>query len=68
MRLVLLMASLVIVSLLVIKGYSGGGDYKVKDPAWKNQTDPIKKANDVNQLIQDTANKQKQKLEKQIQQ
>ncbi len=68
MRFILLMTSLVIVSLLVIKGYPGGGNNKAADPAWENQTDAITKANDINLLIQETANKQKQALEKQIQQ
>ena len=68
MRILLLLVSLVIVSLLVLKGYPGGGDHKVAQPAGNYPADPIKKANDVNQLILDTANKQKQALEQQIQQ
>ena len=67
MRLILLLASLVIVSLLVLKGYPGGGGKNLIDPASKEKNSPIKKAHDVNQLIEDTANAQKQALEKQLQ-
>lgn len=67
MRLILLMASLVIVSLLVLKGYPDGGDKNLIDPVSKEQNSPIKKAHDVNQLIEDTANTQRQALEKQLQ-
>jgi hypothetical protein len=61
------MASLVIVSLLVLKGYLGGGDKSLVDPVSKEQNSPIEKAHDVNQLIEDTANAQRQALEKQLQ-
>ena len=66
MRLVLMMASLLIVSVLIFKGYSnslGNND----DPVEGQQVDPRKKASEVNQLIQDAANTQRQELEKQIQ-
>lgn len=36
-------------------------------PASKQQNSPINKAQGVNQLIEDTANKQKQALEEQLQ-
>ena len=67
MRFILVMASLVIVSLLVLKGYPGGGDKSLVDPVSNEQNSPIEKAHDVNQLIEDTANAQRQALEKQLQ-
>lgn len=67
MRLILLMVSLVIVSLLVLKGYPGGGYKNPVEPVSKEQNNPIKKAHDVNQLIEDTANTRRQALEKQLQ-
>ena len=67
MRFIILMTSLVIVSLLVLKGYPGGGDKNLLDPVSKEQNSPVRKAHDVNQLIEDTANTQRQALEKQLQ-
>jgi hypothetical protein len=67
MRFILLLASLAIVSLLVLQGYLGGGDKNLINPVSKEQNSPIKKAHDVNQLIEDTANTQRQALEKQLQ-
>jgi hypothetical protein len=62
------MASILIVSLLIFKGYSYGLSNKHDDYAGGEQIDPLKKAGEVNQLIQDAANIQRQELEKQIQQ
>ena len=67
MRFVLMMASLLIVSVLIFKGYSNGLGSKNDDHVGGQQVDPLKKAGEVNQLIQDTANTQRQELEKQIQ-
>jgi hypothetical protein len=67
MRFILILASLAIVSLLVLKGYPGGGGKNLIDPVSKEQNSPIKKAHDVNRLIEDTANTQRQALEKQLQ-
>jgi len=68
MRLILLMVSLVIVSLLVMKGYSAGGSNTVANPVGERLADPLQKASEVNQLIEDAASKQRQALEKQLQQ
>jgi hypothetical protein len=68
MRLVLSLVSLLIISLLLLKGYSGGGANAVANPVGDQLASPIQKANDVNQLVQDTAIKQRQELEKQLQQ
>jgi len=64
MRLILLVASLLIVTLLVMKGYPDPVDSNPVDNA---QVDPIKKAKEVNQLIQDATNQQRQLLENQTQ-
>ena len=68
MRIVIMLASILIISLLIFKGYSSylGGINDVH--VGEEQIDPLKKAGKVNQLIQDTANTQRQELEKQIQQ
>lgn len=67
MRFILLMASLVIVSLLVFKGYPGIGGGKNAAPVVNQQPDLIEKANRASQLVEDTVNKQKQALENQLQ-
>jgi len=64
MRFVLLIASLLIVSLLIIKGYPDPVDGNPVDNA---QAEPIKKAKEVNQLIQDATKQQRQLLENQTQ-
>jgi hypothetical protein len=68
MRFVLMMASLLIVSVLIFKGYSNGLGSKNDGHVGGQQVDPLKKAGEVNQLIQDAANTQRQELEKQNQQ
>ena len=68
MRLVLMMVSILIVSFLIFKGYSNGLSNQQDDLAGGEQIDPLKKAGEVDQLIQDAANIQRQELEKQIQQ
>ena len=63
MRLVLMIASLLIVSILILKGYSNS----LSNQHDGQQIDPIKKAEEVNQLIQDAASKRQKEIEKQIQ-
>ena len=66
MRILLMMASLLIISSLIFNGYSNGmGD---SDEFSRQLTAPIEKAENVSQLIADAANLQRQALEKQIQQ
>lgn len=67
MRFVLMMASILIVSILIFKGYSNGLSNKHDDYVGGEQNDPLKKAGEVNQLVLDAANIQRQELEKQIQ-
>jgi hypothetical protein len=65
MRLLLMMGSLLIISSLIFNGYSNGmGD---SDDFSSQLTAPIEKAENVSQLVEDTANLQRQALEKQIQ-
>jgi hypothetical protein len=66
MRLLLMMGSLLIISSLIFNQYSNGmGD---GDDFSNQLTAPIEKAENVSQLVEDTANLQRQALEKQIQQ
>jgi hypothetical protein len=67
MRLILLLASFMIISLLLLKGYSGSEANTAANPVGERLASPIQKANDVNQLVQDAANEQRQALEKQLQ-
>ena len=67
MRIVLMMVSLLIVSVLIFKGYSNGLGVNNDDHVGGQQLDPRNKASDVNQLIQDAADSRRQELEKQIQ-
>ena len=67
MRLVLMMVSILIVSFLIFKGYSNSLSNQHDDLAGGEQIDPLKRAGEVDQLIQDAANIQRQELEKQIQ-
>ena len=67
MRIILLLVSLLIVSVLIFKGHSNSLGVHNDDHVGGQQLDPRKKASDVNQLILDSANTQRQELEKQIQ-
>lgn len=67
MRFVLMMASILFVSILIFKGYSNGLSNQHDDLVGGEQIDPLKKAGEVNQFIQDAASIQQQELEKQIQ-
>ena len=63
MRMVIMLTSVLIVSLLIFKGFSSyQGSTVGEEPI-----DALKKAGEVNQVILDTANTQRQELEKQIQ-
>jgi hypothetical protein len=67
MRLVLMLTSLLIVSILIFKGYSNSMSTQ-HDALEGEQSDPIKKAKEVEQLILDAASTRQQEIEKQIQQ
>ena len=62
------MSALVVISLLVMKGYQGGVTDTAANPGGEHLANSIEKANDLNQLVQDAAGKQRQALEKQLQQ
>ena len=67
MRLVLMMASVLIVSILIFKGYGNDLGNQNTDRAATQKITPLKKAEDTNQLVLDAAITQRQELEKQIQ-
>jgi hypothetical protein len=68
MRFVLMMASLLIVSVLIFKGYLNGLGSKNDAHVGGQQVDALKRAGEVNQLIQDAADTRRQELEKQTRQ
>ena len=57
MRYLFVMLVIVLITPLIMGGCSDDTDKKTEDHVWKEQTDTIKKADEVNQLIQDTAKK-----------
>jgi len=61
------MAAILIVSILVFKGYPNGLGNPQDDRVGGEQLDPVRKAEEVNQLIQDAAINKRQELEKQLQ-
>jgi len=66
MRLLLMMASLLIISSLIFNGYSNGmGD---GDDFASQLNAPINEAENVSQLVQDAALRQQQAIAQQIQQ
>ena len=68
MRMVLMLASILIVSILIFNGYSSGLNPSRESQVEPNQNDPRNKAREVNQVIQDAANVQRREIEKQLQQ
>ena len=68
MRLLLILASLLIISLLLLKGYPGGEADAVTNPVGEHLAGSMQKANGANQLVLDSVDKQRQALEKQLQQ
>jgi len=68
MRNLLLTLVILLVSFLIYRGYSDGEDKNIEDHVWKEQTDALKKADQVNQLIQDAAAKKRLQIEQQTQQ
>lgn len=67
MRFVLMMVSILIVSILIFKEYSNGLGNQHDDQVGGEKIDPLKKAGEVNRLIQDAASIRRQELEKQTQ-
>ena len=68
MRLVLMLVSVLVISILVFKGYSGSFSHQDGNQADTNQIDPRDKAREVNRVILDAANTQKREIEQQLQQ
>ena len=67
MRLVLMLVSVLVISILVFKGYSGSFSHQDGNQVDTTRIDPRDKARDVNQVILDSANTQKREIEKQLQ-
>lgn len=59
MRYLLLILVVMLLSSVIIKGCLDSEDKDAKDHVWKEQTDTIKKAEEVNQLILEAAEKQR---------
>lgn len=68
MRMVLMLASILIVSILIFKGYSSSLSPNRESQVETDPNDPRNKAREVNQVIQDAANVQRREIEKQLQQ
>ena len=54
-----------LIAFLFIGGCSDGKDKKTENHIWKEKADTIKKAEAVKQLMQESAEKQKQAINKQ---
>ena len=68
MRMVLMLAAVLVVSLLVFKGYSFGPGGNPTETAGSAQFDPVTRAQDVDPLVQQAAEAQRKALERQLQQ
>ena len=68
MRLVLMLVSLLLISILVFKGYPGSFSHQDGNQIDTTQIDPRDKARDVNRVILDATDTQKREIEKQLQQ
>ena len=64
---VLMLAAVLVVSLLIFKGYSSGLSGNSAETAAPGQLDPVSKAKSVEPLLLDTADEQRQAIEKQLQ-
>ena len=67
MRYLFLILIVILLSSGIIKGCLDNERKNAGDHVWKEQTDTIKKAEDVNQLILDAAEKQRLDIEQQSQ-
>ena len=69
MRMVIMLAAVLVVSLLIFKGYSSTGlSSPPAETAAPAQYDPVTRAKDVDPLIQETAEARRKALEQQLQQ
>ena len=68
MRMVLMLAAVLVVSLLIFKGYSLGPGGNTDEAAASPRIDPVTRAKDINPLIQESAEAQRKALEQQLQQ
>jgi hypothetical protein len=66
MRMVMMLTAVLIVSLLIFKGYSFGLGDNTEEVATPGQLDPVQRAKVVDPLIQETAEAQRKALEQQL--
>lgn len=67
MRLILSMASLLVISLVIFNGYVNSPDIDREADISAVRTDPMTSAANVSQVLQDAASLQRQALEQQLQ-
>jgi hypothetical protein len=58
---------IILITPLILRGCSDNRDEKIEDHVRKKLNDPIKKAGEVNQLVPDTVEKQRQNIDQQTQ-
>ena len=68
MRIVLMLAVVLVVSLLIFKGYSFGLGKNNDEAAVPAQFDPVSRAKEVDPLVQQAAEARRRALEQQLQQ
>jgi len=67
MRMIIMLVAVLVVSLLIFKGYSSGLGGPGDKTAGAAQFDPVTRAQEVNPLIEETAEAQRKALEEQLQ-
>ena len=67
MRFLFVILAIALLTPLVLRGCTDSEYKKAGEHVWKEKTDTIKKADEVNQLILDATKKKKQDIEKQLQ-
>ncbi len=68
MRFVFLLVTLLVTSLLVMKSLPGPGPDPASSPAAGQLSDPVQKARDVNRVVIDSASRQREALQQQLEQ
>ena len=67
MRILFVILMIVLITPLILRGCSDDKNKNIEDHVWKQQTDTIKKADEVNQQVQDAAKIQRQEIDQQTQ-
>ena len=68
MRMILMLAAFLVVSVLVFKGYSSGLGGNSVETAAPAKFDPVTRAKEIDPLMQQAAEAQRKALEQQLQQ